>query len=106
MIQNKSVMIWLKTSQLHLGAAGLAVGRSKRSKESLATRQSMYSPPEVTRSGMLEEKPNSMKDFLAANCHSFWKLWAKRIFKKTYCAFWQTFIGFLHKFTDFTRKKL
>jgi len=34
-VQNKSVAIWLKMCQLHLGAAGLGVGCSKLSTEKL-----------------------------------------------------------------------
>jgi hypothetical protein len=48
--------------QLHLEAAGLAVGHSKLSTESWATRLSKYSLTEVTQSGLLKEKPNCTKN--------------------------------------------
>jgi hypothetical protein len=48
--------------QLHLGAAGLAVGHSKLSTQSWDTTLSKYSLTEVTQSGLLKEKPNCMKN--------------------------------------------
>ncbi len=61
MIQNKSVMIWLKMCQLHLGVAGLlsAVLNSVLKVRPLNCWSTVRQ--KVARSGTLEEKPNYMK---------------------------------------------
>ncbi len=61
MIQNKSVVIWLKTCQLQLGAAGLlsAVLNSVLKVRPLNCWSTVRQ--KVARSGTLEEKPNYMK---------------------------------------------
>ncbi len=61
MIQNKSVVIWLKTCQLQLGAAGLlsAALNSVLKVRPLDCRSTVRQT--VSRSGTLEEKTNGMK---------------------------------------------
>ncbi len=76
LVQNKSVVIWLKMCQLHSGATRLFVGCSKLNTESLATRLLKYSSPQKLKFLMklvratvskatLEEKPNCTKILLS-----------------------------------------